>query len=269
MSTFGPFRAPASSEELPLWELLHENSKITRFDRSPSNEVILEHMAATNESLRHDGCPRAALEAPLPLNVELGAALSARISARGLSMRGLTFAELGSLLFYSYGVNRAAATNAYGRGLRCVPSAGALYPLELYFHTSCTTGVPSGVHHYEPLSHEIERVRSGDQTRDLAACFVQPALVSEASLIVIITGLFERTTAKYGERGYRFALLEAGHVAQNLCLAAGGLGLGSVTLGGFFDAALDGLLALDGIDQSALYAVAVGGPGGSHDAKAT
>jgi len=91
---------------------------------------------------------------------------------------------------------------------------------------------------------------------------VQKNLAYDSSVLFFITALFERATFKYGDRGYRFVLLEAGHVAQNINLASGGLRLGCMNIGGFFDRQIDDLLGLDGVTHSTVYLVAVGGKEG-------
>ncbi len=83
-------------------------------------------------------------------------------------------------------------------------------------------------------------------------------LTGGSAAVILITAVFQRTTFKYGERGYRFALIEAGHVAQNIDLVAGALHLPAANLGGFFDRELEALLDIDGVEQSLVYAVALG-----------
>ncbi len=83
-------------------------------------------------------------------------------------------------------------------------------------------------------------------------------MIEAAAAVILITAVFQRTTFKYGERGYRFALIEAGHVAQNIDLVASALGLPAANLGGFFDRELEMLLDVDGVEQSLVYAVAIG-----------
>ena len=87
---------------------------------------------------------------------------------------------------------------------------------------------------------------------------MQPDVIESAAAVILITAVFQRTTFKYGERGYRFALIEAGHVAQNIDLIAGALRLPAANLGGFFDREVEALLDVDGVEQSLVYAVAVG-----------
>lgn len=145
-------------------------------------------------------------------------------------------------------------------GRRLIPSAGALYPLELYVLAVRASTIQPAVYHYDPLDHCLERLDG--RLTDLSEALVDPTLADSASFLVVLTGVFWRSRFKYGLRGYRFTLLEAGHAAQNALLAAAALGLGAVPLGGFYDARLDALVGADGVDESVVYALAFGGPDG-------
>ena len=150
-----------------------------------------------------------------------------------------------------------------------MPSGGALYPLEIFFHTTHVGALEAGLYHFNPMQNRLRLLRYGDNSRRLSDALVQRNLAVDASLIVFITAVFERSVFKYGDRGYRFVLLEAGHVAQNLALTATGMGLGCLNVGGFADRQIDDLLGLDGIDHSTIYLAAVGAPSeGEWDAPA-
>jgi SagB-type dehydrogenase family enzyme len=99
----------------------------------------------------------------------------------------------------------------------------------------------------------------GDRSEAISARLAQPEIARDASLIIFITALFERATTKYGERGYRFALLEAGHVGQNLALVASALDVAAMSVGGYFDYLIDELIEIDGITHSTVYLHAFGG----------
>jgi SagB-type dehydrogenase family enzyme len=162
------------------------------------------------------------------------------------------------MLYYAYGITRSNIDTDFPRPFRVVPSGGALYPLELFFQTANVNGLDPGIYHYHAGEHHLRLVRPGDASPLVAEALVQPEFAVDASLLFFIAALFERSTFKYGNRGYRFALLEAGHVAQNVNLVAGALSLGCVNLGGYFDRHVDELLGLNGVTQSAVYVVAVG-----------
>jgi SagB-type dehydrogenase family enzyme len=141
--------------------------------------------------------------------------------------------------------------------LRTAPSAGALYPLDVYVAVRKVEGVPQGLHHYDPDRHALAELLLGDPASHLAAVLIDPAHV-HAAVWVILAASFQRSRVKYGLRAFRFVLLEAGHIAQNVLLAAAALNLTALPIGGFFDSRLDAFLMLDGLNESALYLIAVG-----------
>ena len=198
------------------------------------------------------------LPAPQMPELALADALQRRSSCRWFSGASIEAAQLGTLLHAAYGV---LATVELGGEFceRPVPSGGGLYPLEIYVITQNVEGLGGGVHHYVPLGHLLETVRPDPLPSLLTAeMFLgQPYLVDAAALIVI-TATVERSLWKYEDRGYRYILIEAGHVAQNINLCAEGLGLASLNLGGFLDEELSRLLKLDEDREIALYGVAVG-----------
>ncbi len=240
------------------WELYHENSKTGRFDHYPPDDIIRARMSELAETLDYDAYPEVMLPSPMRLDVPLGDAMADRATARALEPVPLDTRTIGSLLHYAYGQNRDNTGTPFPRPFRYVPSGGALYPLELYLHVAHAADIAPGIHHYDPTRHALRSLVVGDQSRQISGALVQQQIAFDASLIVFITAVFERSVFKYRERGYRFVLLEAGHVAQNLNLAAGALGLGIANIGGFFDRDVDALLAIDGLTHSALYLAAIG-----------
>src|SRR5205823_557341 len=146
----------------------------------------------------------------------------------------------------------------FPRPFRTIPSGGALYPLELYFYTAYVDELTAGLYHYNPIKRNIRRLHDQEASETISAALVQSNIASEASLILFITALFERSTFKYGDRGYRFVMVEAGHLAQNVNLVCVGLGLGSINIGGFLDRRVDDFLELDGVTHSTVYLIAIG-----------
>jgi SagB-type dehydrogenase family enzyme len=181
--------------------------------------------------------------------IRLDEALIARRSRSAETVRSLSCAALGSLLGTAY-------RSADGR--RPVPSGGALYPLELYVIALDVESVEAGVHHYNPYRHRLEGLGPIDRA-DVARTLVEPTLVDAAAALIVLTAMFWRSRFKYGLRGYRFALLEAGHVMQNAVLAAAALGVAARPLGGYYDRLLDGLVGADSLDEASLYALLLGG----------
>jgi SagB-type dehydrogenase family enzyme len=246
-------------EDEPVWELFHENSKLHKYQKALSDENILKRMKALHESLPFEGYPIIDLPNPVtPLSGSLDELIASRSSALTLSPISISLNQLATLLHYGYGVTRDNSDNTKPRAFRAVPSAGALFPLELFFHSQYIEEVPSGLYHFNPSQNHIRRLREGEETEKLSQGFIQPSLAQGASIHIFLTGMFERTTYKYGDRGYRFVFLEAGHVAQNFNLVATSLGLGCLNVGGFFDRAIDDFLGLDGLTHSTLYVTLLG-----------
>ncbi len=245
----------------PVWEVFHENSKTGRLDAGVAPAVVAARMTEMWESLPYRQCPAVDLppadDAP---TAGVAATIRARSSARGLAPGPVGLDRVATLLELAYGVTRPIEVGVFPRPFRAAASAGALYPLELYVHSGHIEGQRAGIYHYNPAARQLRLIVDGDQSRRLGECLVQPALAHEASLLVFVTAMFERATFKYGDRGYRFALLEAGHVVQNLSLVATALGMGVIEIGGYFDRDLDELLSLDGLTHSTVCVVAVGTP---------
>ncbi len=242
-----------------FWETFHENSKVSMFDIPPSDHEVLARMADLAESLSFHGYPVINLpKALVDLTVPLGEAILKRSTAKQMTPVAVPLQTVATILYYAYGITRDQHALGYPRSFRAVPSGGALYPLEIYFHSAHTEGFETGLYHYNPVENHLRLIRCGDQSEIIARALVQQNIAYDTSLIIFITALFDRSTFKYGDRGYRFALIEAGHVAQNINLTALGLGLGSINLGGFYDRRIDDFLDLDGLTHSTIYMVAVG-----------
>jgi SagB-type dehydrogenase family enzyme len=188
------------------------------------------------------------LPEPRGLNqISLEEALRQRRSIRAFSSAPLTLEEIGQLLWAAQGITEKQ------EGLRTAPSAGALYPLEMY------VVMEWGIYHYLPHQHELTRTRENDLRREIWRAALRQESVREAPVVFVIAAVSERTTWKYGERGWRYVYMEAGHVAQNLLLQATALGLGAVSIGAFHDEKVEKFLKLPA-NQRALYILPVGRP---------
>jgi SagB-type dehydrogenase family enzyme len=147
--------------------------------------------------------------------------LRSRRSAARFGPQALGIEQLATLLWAAYGVNEPApADGPPWPDLRTVPSGGALYPLELYVLALDVDGLAPGVYHYDPRRHRLDELCRADLGETLPPMLTAPELGESAAAVIAITGVFWRSRFKYGLRGYRFTLLEAGHLAQNLLLAA-------------------------------------------------
>jgi SagB-type dehydrogenase family enzyme len=120
------------------------------------------------------------------------------------------------------------------------------------------TGLEPGLYHYVAREHELERIRSGDLRGAVMAAGLWQEFLGTAGVCFVLSAIFQRTRWRYRERTYRYVLLEAGHVGQNLYLAATGMGLGACAVGAFLDDQINDLLALDGQEEAVLYLISVG-----------
>jgi len=188
------------------------------------------------------------LPAPRPKGtLTLEEALVQRRSVREFSTAQLTPAELGQLLWAAQGVTSP-------HGFRTAPSAGALYPLEVYAVTR------EGAYRYEPQAHRLILHLRGDLRAALYEAALRQDPVLNASAVIVIAAVYARTAQKYGEeRSPRYVHLEAGHAAQNVLLQAVALDLGAVPIGAFSDEQVRQVLELPS-DQQPLYLIAVGHP---------
>lgn len=187
--------------------------------------------------------------------------LRSRRSCRLYTRKTMTSFELGTLLGGACGVTGSLQLAPGVESLlRASPSAGGLFPLEFYLVTQEVERLGHGLHRYNVLDHSIEKLPTKSGMNEIAACLLEPKSVENANVVVLIAARFERPLKKYGPRGYRYILLEAGHVAQNICLLATAQGLGSLCIGGFVDSRLNRVLSLDCAIEGVIYCVAIGHP---------
>jgi SagB-type dehydrogenase family enzyme len=170
-------------------------------------------------------------------DVPLVTAFRKRDSVRSYSSDPLSLAEISQLLWAAQGVTSPS-------GGRTAPSAGALYPLEIYLVAARVEGVAPGVYRYGIGKHDLVEVASGDHTSELSAAALGQECVDDAAAVIVLTAIYERTTGKYGERGIRYVHMEIGSVAQNVYLQAAALDLGTVFVGAFQDGRVKRILRL-------------------------
>lgn len=151
-----------------------------------------------------------------------------RRSIREYPDKALTLTEVGQLLWSAQGIT-------HSQGFRSAPSAGALYPLELYIVAGQVDGLPSGVYHYQVQQHQLLKISDTDIRKDLAKAALSQSWVNNAAAVIVFTADYDRTTRKYGKRGKRYVHIEVGHAAQNLFLQSEALELATVVVGAFND----------------------------------
>lgn len=175
-----------------------------------------------------------------------------RRSVRDYKKEPLPLSVVGQLLWAAQGVTDP-------EGLRTAPSAGALYPLELYLVSGAVEELPAGVYHYLPDRHRLERVATGDKRKILAAAAGMQSAVHHGAAVMVVAADYSRTRVKYGERAPRYVHMEAGHAAQNVYLQAEALNTGTVVIGAFSDALVRQVLSLPK-SEDPLYLMPLGKP---------
>lgn len=208
----------------------------------------------------YPGAPRTTLPGrDFDFGVDIGDVLARRKSVRQFSGAPLASPLLGRLLHASHGCGKRRRVEGMGGHQRPAPSAGGMYPIELYVVTSSVEGIGDGAYHYDAHEHALELRSPGNQSERMVELTMEQDMVRNANAICVLTAVRDRTMFKYGQRGYRFLFLDAGHVGQNLYLVATALGLGPVGIGGFLDVELGELLGLPS-DEEPLYVIAIGHP---------
>lgn len=173
-----------------------------------------------------------------------------RRSIREYSEEELSLYELSMILWAGNGITDE-------RGLRSAPSAGGLYPIDMYIVPNRVENASCGLYKYIPGSHEIVLVEEGEFAEQMYQLSYEQEHVRNAAVVVVLVAVPERTTVKYGEEGKGYVFMEAGHIAENMLLEAVSLGLGAVPVGGFEKENMDDLFGLEENEDS-IYMVLVG-----------
>jgi len=198
------------------------------------------------------------IDLPQPVlkgKTSLEEAILERRSRREYTKEGLSLEQVSQILWAGQGITDEKT------GFRSAPSAGALYPLDIYLVVGekGAEGVEAGVHHFIPKEHKIEKLLNGDLRQALMKACLGQTFIAQAPVVLVITGEYERTMVKYGERGKQYVHQEAGHAAQNIYLQVESLGLGTVTVGAFEEEEIIKILNLPQTHKP-LYVMPVGYP---------
>jgi SagB-type dehydrogenase family enzyme len=182
--------------------------------------------------------------------------LRTRRSIRAYTRDSMSLEDLSQLLWATQGITASVS----GHQLRTAPSAGALYPTETYLLINRVDGLEPGLYHYDVESHQLDVLKLGDFSKEVRAGALDQQIAERAQVVFIWSAIFQRSKWKYLQRAYRYIFLDAAHIAQNLALAAEGLGLGSCQIGALYDDYMNELLDFEIEEESVIYMSSVGKP---------
>lgn len=238
-----------------LSELYHENTKARRL--SPETYDTSLDTAMSKSFKEYKNAARIALDCNTATGKQFDDVMLHRRSARCFGRDSLSRKNMSCILEYTYAA-REKETMEFPGFYRPSPSAGALYPLELYPIVFNVEKIPQGIYHYNALPHALELLREGSFADCVADICLAQEFIKSSGVCIAVAAVFDRTKSKYKERGYRYVLLDAGHLVQNVYLAATALDLPVCSIGGFYDDEFNGLLNIDGVNEAVVYAVVVG-----------
>jgi len=260
-----PWTSPDLAEQYPATMLYQENSSW-----NPAREPLLRERLTffSKESVDHRDplspacktyplCP--CLHLPHPLfRSPIERVIEKRRTRRKFTGKGISTRQLARILISAYGITTKEGTEAGAHLLRACPSAGALYPLEIYPVILHSKDLQAGLYHYNIDNHGIELLAKGALRDKIEANLLGVELMPGADVALLVTSILERTLAKYGERGYRFILIEIGHLAQNVSLVCEAMKLNAVCIGGFYEDGLADLLSTDRRGEPVQHVILLG-----------
>jgi len=188
--------------------------------------------------------------------MSLDKVLNQRKSIRDFQAKPISISQLSYLLWASTGIQRVE----HGYEFRTAPSAGALYPIETYVIVNNVSELEAGAYHYSIRTQRLEQLQQCDLREQIASAALDQRMCAAAAVVFIWSAIFERCKWKYGQRAYRYIYLDAGHIAENLALAAVSLNLSSCEIGALYDDQVNVILDIDGIEESVVCMAVVGIP---------
>lgn len=260
-----------SMPEIPLddptetfWEASKLNPEIP-LESLPGVSLLTESarvQVSTTESRKYfDHLPKVALPAGRRPQATLVDVLEQRRSSRDFATEPISFSDLATILVSGGGVTgtRPLRTSNYRQAFRAAPSGGGMYPLDVYLVARAVDGLAAATYYFDPLEECLRRLPHGRGAQaEIAGVSADES--GQAACAIVIAASFWRTRFKYGPRGLRFALMEAGHLAENYQLLMSALGLVGFPFGGFYDDAINDQLGLDGVNEAVLYVLLAGSP---------
>jgi SagB-type dehydrogenase family enzyme len=255
------------SQPIRLAELFHENTKIlphvkrnrkaAEINFDPFILRLTSIPPKQYENVTHIELPHVNRNTKIS-GMTLEETICQRLSTRQFSSSPLSLHSLSKVLYFSSAILEVITDGKYKSYRRAVPTSGGLTSIEVYPLVLNVKGIRQGVFHYDSLNHRLDFLREGyfkDYVRN--KLLFQPEF-SDAAALLILTSWFSKLKFKYGERGYRYAFLDAGHVGGHMYLIAACLNLACCGICGFYDDEVNSLIGVDGLDESAIYLIALG-----------
>jgi SagB-type dehydrogenase family enzyme len=230
-----------------LRETAHDRKKIKEFRRP----VI----AQVETFKKYPQAEKVALPRQWHLNEEkISPLLQNRRSLRRYSQDAIPLQDLAFMLWASQGITAVSGNYSF----RTVPSGGALYPVETYLSVKSVEDLSPGLYHFDVENFGLDRLTNSDCSEAVASACLNQRFMANSAVTFLWSGVFRRCMNKYGNRGIRYILLDAGHICQSLLMAAEATGSGGCPVAAFFDDEVNSLLGLDPEEESVLYAASVG-----------
>lgn len=190
------------------------------------------------------------------LSSKLAGFLRSRRSVRSYSRYAINTEQLSYLLFGAFGLIRVGSSIDQSR--RPYPSAGARYPIEVYVIVNKCKDLPCGLYHYNVIENSLEVLQLNDLANKILASTGNESWIKDSPVVVILTGILGRVSIKYGDRGYRYMLIETGCMAQNISILSKEIGFGSCLIGGYIDSQISQLLDIDEQKEYPLCLITIG-----------
>jgi SagB-type dehydrogenase family enzyme len=247
-----PAREKERKKKLSIGERFHYETSLTW--KGALGDIFRPKPKKPPQYKTYSGSKKVELPEPKYRRMTVEQAIKERRSIRNYSKKAMSMAQLSQLLFAAQGITG----KIYGQPLRSAPSAGALYPFEIYLVVNNVQDLPRGIYHYSILDHALELVKAGNFSGKITDAGLEQDMLGAANVTFVLSAIFDRVRHKYGERGFRYTYIEAGHISQNIYLQSVSLGLGSVCVGAFLDEKVNRLIDVDGRKEAAIYLHAVG-----------
>lgn len=249
-------------------ELFHENSKLNLYTLKLLQYSIAQAVsnpdfkkASLNNNKVYPTAKRIPLKKKSKLVGNLGEIILKRKSERKFNNKPITFQDFSDLLSYGGGISHLQGNFQF----RTYPSGGALYPLEIYILVNNVDGLARGLYHFNVRSNCLEQLKTRNMKSEAIKLGIRDQGFFDSAVTILVSAVFKRTTYKYGNRGYRFVLMEVGHLLQNISLIATSLGIGSCDIGGYQDDEDNQFLNIDGVNEAIVGEMILGYPNVASD----